>query len=113
MSAIALTTQGAEAAGALYLTGPMPRFTPENAAPNGAFTPAPVPRLGIAPPRTPPPKVGEPELSGSLRPSTPQVRSGEGYAPGSSFNEELQRKNRSATGSGLAPMLQFSVPMEN
>lgn len=109
----ALVAQGAGAAGPLYLNGPMPQFAPEASKDKDGFVPAPVPGQGVGLPKAPPPKPGEPVFSGAVTPSAPQVRSGEGYTPGSSFNEELQRRNRSATGSGLAPRLQMTVPMEN
>jgi hypothetical protein len=113
LAVLVLPTRSAHAAGVMYLNGPMQQFGGEPAKPDGSFKPAPVPKVGAALPKPPPPKPGEPELSGSFRPSSPQVRTGEGFSPGSSFNDELQRKNRSATGAGLAPMLQFTVPVEN
>ncbi len=109
----ALVMQGAGAASPLYLNGPMPQFAPELGKDQNGFMPAPVPKQGLGLPKPPPPRPGEPEFSGAVSPSSPQVRSGDGYTPGSSFNDELQRRNRSATGSGLAPRLQIIVPMDN
>mgnify|MGYP000045821328 CR=1 FL=1 len=110
---LALPIHGADAAGPLYLNGPMPQFTPEIGKEGSGFAPAPVPKQGAALPKAPPPRPGEPAISGAVSPSAPQVRTGDGYTPGSSFNDELQRRNRSATGAGLAPRLQITVPMEN
>ena len=108
-----LLAQGAGAASPLYLGGPMPQFTAQPDKRPDGFTPAPVPKHGLELPKPPPQKPGEPAFSGAVGPSSPQVRSGEGFTPGSSFNDELQRRNRSATGSGLAPRLQLTVPMDN
>ncbi len=109
----ALMMQGAGAASPLYLNGPMPQFAPEISKDKNSFVPAPVPKQGAELPKPKPPRPGEPALSGAVSPSSPQLRSGEGYTPGSSFNDELQRRNRSTTGSGLAPRLQITVPMDN
>ena len=108
-----LTIQDAGAAGVMYLNGPMPQLIPDKKTSDRGFTPAPVPLHGATLPKPPPPKAGEAEFSGSLRSASPQRRTGEGFSPGSSFNEELQRRNRSATGAGLAPSFQLTVPVEN
>lgn len=93
-----------------YLKAPMPKLggeAPAAAAPGG-FDPAPVPR-DVAPPRKEALKPGEPEFNASLGPRTPQVRTGAGYAPGSAFSEDLQRRNRGGLGTAIAPSVGFKL----
>ena len=103
---LSLIATAGQAAGVTYLNGPMPRFGTQAAParPSG-YTAAPLPNPDAALPRPPPLKPGEAELAPSLRSETPQGR------PGSSFSEELQRKNRGGT--SITPSLTLRVPVDN
>jgi len=106
-----LLSSGAQAgaAGSVMLQGPMPQVL---TAPDGraGFTPAPVPNVDAEAPRAKDGRVkGVPELGASLsQPSATPLRPGDGYSPGSTYSEDLQRRNRSTL--NVAPGLLIKVP---
>lgn len=104
-----LATSPAWGAGPTYLPGPMPQLVPPPEAQPG-FQPAPVPSQEIQPPRPAPPVPGEPGFSAGFSNPTPPLRSGSGYAPGSSFSDELLRRNR--PGPSVAPGFAITVPLD-
>lgn len=105
---------GAGAAGPTYFNGPMPLLGAPARTPAAkpGFTPAPMPNQDVILPRAKPPVPGEPEFSAELNNTQTQVRSGAGFAPGSTFSDELQRKNRTGLATGMAPSFAIKVPLD-
>jgi len=99
----------AEAAGSVMLQGPMPQVLTGTDGRAG-FSPAPMPNVYAEAPRAKDGKVkGVPELGANLgQPAATPLRPGDGYSPGSTFSEDLQRHNRSPL--NVAPGLLIKVP---
>jgi hypothetical protein len=112
ISVLLLAAQTASAGGVTYLNGPMPFLVPRAGDTPGGYTAAPVPNPDITPPRTKPPVAGEPQLGGSLNLPARQLRNGSSFSPGSTFSDELLRKNRAGLTSGLAPSVGLQVPLD-
>jgi hypothetical protein len=73
------------------------------------FTPAPMPNQDIAQPSHI--DDGGPRLSTDLQEHRVQLRSGDGYIPGSNFSTDLERHSRGA-GTGLAPTVSIKFPLQ-
>ena len=91
------------------LPGPMPQLQ----APSAPAEPAPVPNQDAEPPpaRVIPGTRLTPALTNRL---SGRPAAGDGYAPGSAFSPELERRRDtgSALGTILAPGLQLRVPLK-
>jgi hypothetical protein len=98
---------------AALLLLPLAGHAASDATPTG-FTPAPVPNQDVTAP-TPGGRGAKagPTLFGSLNQPRIALRSGDGFTPGSSFTEGLQRRPRAAGGiaTGLAPSLSLKLPL--
>jgi hypothetical protein len=101
------------AASFTMLNGPNPLAPPApKSAPPVGFAPAPTPNQDLSAPRTKDKlQKGQAEITASLGDKPRPLRPGDGYAPGSSFNEELQRRNRSAT-AAMEPSINLRMPIE-
>jgi len=99
----------AGAAGTVVLQGPMPVLLTAQSGYAG-FTPAPVPNIDAAPPRVKDGRVkGVPELGANLsQPTATPLRPGNAYSPGSTYSEDLLRRNRPAL--NVAPGFTITVP---
>jgi hypothetical protein len=92
----------------LTVTGnALPDMTPT--AKSTGFTPAPMPNQDISLPI----RIddGGPRVSTDLQQHRILLRSGDGYIPGSSFSEDLERRSRGAT-TGLAPTVSIKFPLQ-
>jgi hypothetical protein len=114
----AAAPSAASAQGYTFLNAPMPLLGGQSdPVQHTGFTPAPVPKGDVAVPgwnRKPVP--GEPQFVASLgmraiNGGMNTASSGQGYSPGSSFSDDLQRRNRSMLG-GLAPTVGVQVPID-
>jgi len=109
LSVLLTSAAQAGAAGSVMLQGPMPQVltAPEGKA---GFSPAPMPNVYAEAPRAKDGKVkGVPELGAGLyQPQATPLRPGDGYSPGSTYSEDLSRRNRSAL--SVAPGFTIKVP---
>ena len=94
------------------LTGRMP--TLDQGRGNGhAFAPAPVPNPDAVAPRSQRDPNAILVSPGLARTNTGHANAGDGYAPGSAYNGELERRGRSGgLGSTLAPSLNLKMPVQ-
>ena len=96
------------------LDGPMPHLAPLPAAPPPVVDPhlAPVPNLDAEPPANP--AGTQPRLVPSLTDRRSGGPEGDGYSPGSSYSQQLERRHDPGTNIGnvLAPGLQLRVPLQ-
>lgn len=111
LGAIAADTARADT----FLRAPMPLVTTlkPGSTPLG-YTAAPTPNPDIFAPQPAAPAKGEPGFSATLNPGrTVPLRSGQGYAPGSAFSEDLQRRRSTGPfGSGIIPGVNLRVPLD-
>ncbi|MCW3477804.1 hypothetical protein [Limobrevibacterium gyesilva] len=112
LAVLALTATQAAAGSFTVMSGPNPLAPPAPVVPNPqGFAPAPTPNQDLSAPRTQVKRQkGQAEISASLGEKQRALRPGDGFSPGSSFNEDLQRRNRSAT--NFAPTINLTMPVE-
>lgn len=94
------------------LPGNMPSLTQGRAS--GGYSPAPVPNLDARAPRSQRDPNAIEVTPGLTRTNTGQGHGGDGFARGSAYNGELERRSgRSAgIGSTIAPSLNMRMPMQ-
>ncbi len=94
------------------LPGAMPLLNQGRGSPQ-RFVPAPVPNANLIAPRTAREPSAMQVSPGLTRTNTGRAPAGDGYAPGSAYNGELERRGRSGgVGSTLAPSLNLRLPMQ-
>jgi len=88
--------------------------TPNAGAMPPGFTPAPTPNRDINAPTQAPSSNGEPSFAPTLGTNHGvPFRSGQSYSPGSSFNDDIERRNHPTGpfGTSLAPGVNVIVPL--
>ncbi len=94
------------------LPGSMPSLSQGRAGPQ-AFAPAPMPNPNIIPPTIQRDPNAIQLRPGLTRTPTGQANSGDGFANGSAYNGQLEKRNRSGGfGSSVAPSLNFKMPLQ-
>jgi hypothetical protein len=93
------------------LPGAMPSLNQGRASPQ-RFVPAPVPNPDIIAPRVARDPNAIQVSPGLRRTDTGRALSGDGFATGSAYNGELERRGRGGVGSTLAPSLNLRMPMQ-
>ena len=116
--AVAMPPPGAAAAPPatpdLLIKGPMPKL--ESETPPKSLDPAPVPNFDIDPPL--PPIDKHPRVEPTMADRTGQPALANGYAPGSGYSSQLERRTRQvgnpggAIGTTLVPSLTVRVPLQ-
>jgi len=98
----------------LLIKGPMPTLASEPSA--KSLDPAPMPNFDIDPPL--PPIDKHPRVEPSMADRTGQPALTNGYAPGSGYSSQLERRTRQvgnpggAIGTTLVPSLTVRVPLQ-
>lgn len=93
------------------LPGAMPSLNQGRGSPQ-RFVPAPVPNPDIIVPRVARDPNAIQVSPGLRRTDTGRALSGDGFATGSAYNGELERRGRGGVGSTLAPSLNLRMPVQ-
>ena len=94
------------------LPGFMPSLNQGRGSPE-RFAPAPVPNANLIAPRTAGDRNAVEVSPGLMRTNTGRALAGDGFAPGSAYSGELERRSRTGgVGSTLAPSLKLRMPLQ-
>ncbi len=78
----------------------------------GQFTPAPTPNQDLYAPPDRSTDPLQPKVGAQLTQPSQTIHDGQGYAPGSSFSDDVERRNRNGVIPGFAPTLSLKVPIK-
>jgi|GEM_PF-5781011 len=94
------------------LPGFMPSLNQGRGSPE-RFAPAPVPNANLIAPHTARDRNAVEVSPGLMRTNTGRALAGDGFAPGSAYSGELERRSRTGgVGSTLAPSLNLRMPLQ-
>ena len=96
---------------ATMLRGNMPSLSQGRGA-GQRFAPAPVPNASLVDPTRQRDTSGIQVSPGLTRTNTGQVHGGDGYANGTAYSSELERRGRGGIGANVAPSLNLKMPVQ-
>jgi len=94
------------------LPGKMPALSQGRGSALPRFAPAPVPNPDLVAPTAQRDSSAVQVSPGLTRMSAGQAHAGDGFARGSAYAGELERRNRGGLGSTIAPSLNLKMPLQ-
>lgn len=94
------------------LPGKMPTLSQGRGSAAPRFSPAPVPNLDLIAPTSPRDPTAVQVSPGLTRMNAGQAHSGDGFARGSAYLGEFERRGRGGLGAAGAPSLNLKMPLQ-